>query len=86
MKKKKEKILMNLFKETTYDILKEQSTEEKKWWLLCFLAVSIFSKARTARWRGWNTLEFRLQGTKINGENNTKQRHIVIKQEEKGVI
>ena len=33
-----------------------------------------------------NTLEFRLDGTKINGENNTKQRHIVIKQEEKGVI
>ena len=32
------------------------------------------------------TLEFRVDGTKINGENNTQQRHIVIKQEEKGVI
>ena len=33
-----------------------------------------------------STLEFRLDRTKINGENNTQQRHIVIKQEEKGVI
>ena len=33
-----------------------------------------------------HTLEFRLDGTKINGENNTEQCHIVIKQEEKGYI
>ena len=32
------------------------------------------------------TLEFRLDGTKINGENNTEQHRTVIKQEEKGVI
>ena len=33
---------------------------------------------------GGHTLEFRLDGTKINGENNTLQRHIVIRQEKKG--
>ena len=31
-------------------------------------------------------IEFRLDWTKLNGENNTLQRHIVIKQEEKGVL
>ena len=31
-------------------------------------------------------LEFRLQGIKINGENNTQHRHIVIQQEKKGVV
>ena len=34
----------------------------------------------------YDTLESRLDETKINGENNTQQRHIVIKQEEQGVI
>ena len=29
-------------------------------------------------------LEFRLQGTQIDVENNTSQRHIVIKQEKRG--
>ena len=33
-----------------------------------------------------DTLEFRLDGTKINRENNTSKVHIVIKQEEKGNI
>ena len=31
-------------------------------------------------------LEIRLDGTQINGENNTSQRHSVIKQEKKWVI
>ena len=31
-----------------------------------------------------HTLEFRLDGTQINVENNTEQRHILIEQEDKG--
>ena len=52
------------------------------WCLLCFV-LFLFLKSNVGAVTE-NTLEFRLDGTKINEENNTWQRYIVIKQEKKG--